>query len=86
MTPSGIELATFRLLARYLNQLRHRVPPSPPVVSFIYYLTKLLFMLQNVMVQDVTKGFRPGHRHELPVHAQTKTLGEKKMGFIQVVG
>jgi hypothetical protein len=26
MTPSGIELATFRLQVQYLNEMRHRVP------------------------------------------------------------
>ena len=33
MTPSGIEPATFQLVAQYLNQLRYRVPPIELVVN-----------------------------------------------------
>jgi hypothetical protein len=64
VTPSGIDTVTFRLVAQWLKQLRHRATPLPPVcIQFTFkLLTVTLLERGRSMYADVARLRIPADR------------------------
>jgi hypothetical protein len=79
MTPSGIESVTFWLLAQFLNQLRHRVPPSTLYnkTRFLPRQVKLFFFYK-----DQSANAALGHLAVLVRNIQNTHM--KRMGKVRI--
>ena len=71
MTPLGIEPATFRIVARFLNQLRHRVPRT-----FMYIIAQnvhsLLLFTTSLCYRRWYRGDSTSHRRHTTLSRDTR--------------
>jgi hypothetical protein len=59
---SGIEPATFRLVAKYLNQLRYRVPPSGQYICRVFQRRIQISTRRLVVLKEASCGFPPSYQ------------------------